>query len=56
MIFGQLKNISWEILFLKNLAQNVVGKLIPDPFMKNQNLVYLYRGIATYFKWRGEIE
>ena len=27
-------------IFLKNHAQNVVEKLVPDPFLKNQNLPY----------------
>ena len=36
MIFGQLleynkKHFSWKIM------QNVVEKLLPDPFLKNQN-------------------
>ena len=29
-------------IFLKNHAQNVAEKLVPDPFLKNQNLVYLW--------------
>ena len=33
MKFGQ----SIEIFFLRNHTQNVVGKLFPDPFGKNQN-------------------
>ena len=35
--FGQLICITWETIFLKNHTQNVVGKLFPGPFLKNQN-------------------
>ena len=38
MKFGQLIEYSIKILFLKNHTQNVVEKLVPDPFMKNRNL------------------
>ena len=34
-------NIKWRKLFLKNHAQNVVEKLLPDLFLKNQNWAYL---------------
>ena len=27
-------------IFLKNDTQNVLEKLVPDPFLKNQNLAY----------------
>ena len=30
-------NITWETFLLKNHTQNVVEKLFPDPFLKNQN-------------------
>ena len=33
--FCQLQNITQEIFFLKNRTQNVVKKLVPDPFIKN---------------------
>ena len=47
MKFGQLEynmkwNIAWVALFLKNQSQNVVEKLFPDPFLKNQNWAYLW--------------
>ena len=32
-----LENITWEMFFLKNHTQNVVGILVPGPFLKNQN-------------------
>ena len=28
---------TWKIFFLKNHTQNVAEKLLPDPFLKNQN-------------------
>ena len=37
------KNITWEMFFLKNHAQNMVEKLFPDPFLKNQ---YQYISIS----------
>ena len=36
MVFGQLIDMTWEIFFLKNHTQNLVEKLVPDPFLKNQ--------------------
>ena len=35
MKFGQLINVTGETFFLKNHTQNVVEKLVPDPFLKN---------------------
>ena len=32
MKFGKLKKIKWEILFLTSHTENVVEKLVPDPF------------------------
>ena len=32
---------SWETFFSKNHTQNVVEKLFPNPFLKNQNWAYL---------------
>ena len=34
--------ITWEPFFFKNHSQNVVEKLFPDPFLKNQNWTYLW--------------
>ena len=31
-----------ETFFLKNYAQNVMEKLVPNPFLKNQNWAYLW--------------
>ena len=39
MKFGQL---TWETFFLKNHTQNVVEKLVQDPFLKNWNWAYLW--------------
>ena len=35
--------MTWETLFLKNLMQNVVQKLFPDPFLKNQKWVNILK-------------
>ena len=47
-------------IFLKNLTQNVVEKLVPDPFLKNWNRTYLwinslkfYTVFLSYAKLRG---
>ena len=34
--------ITWEPFFLESHSQNVVEKLFPDPFLKNQNWTYLW--------------
>ena len=36
MKFGQLIECSMNNIFLKTHTQNVVEKLFPDPFLKNQ--------------------
>ena len=35
MKFGQLIEYNMGTFFLKNHAQNMVEKLVPDPFLKN---------------------
>ena len=40
MKFGQVIQYNRHI-FVENHTQNVAGKLFLDPFLKNQNLVYL---------------
>ena len=35
MKFGQLIEYNMETFFLKNHTQNVVQKLVPDPFLEN---------------------
>ena len=37
MKLGQLIEYNMRNIFLKNYTQNVVEKLIPDLFLKNQN-------------------
>ena len=37
MKFGHLIEYNMRKNFLKNYTQNVVEKLFPDPFLKNQN-------------------
>ena len=39
--FGQLIEYEIKIFFLKNHTENVVAKLVRDPFIKNQNWKYL---------------
>ena len=35
MKFGQLTECNMRNVFLENRTQNVVDKLVPDPFLKN---------------------
>ena len=35
--FGQLIEYNMRSIFLKNHTQNVAEKLLPGPFLKNQN-------------------
>ena len=35
MKFGQLIEYNMKTFFLKNHTQNVVEKLVPDPFLEN---------------------
>ena len=37
MKFGQLIEYNMKTFFLKNNTQNVVEKLFPDTFLKNEN-------------------
>ena len=41
--------ITWETFFLKNHTQNVVEKLFPCPFLKNQNWAYLWINIPKFY-------
>ena len=34
-MFGQLKGYNIRSIFLENHTQNVLEKLVPDPFIKN---------------------
>ena len=42
MKVGQLIEYNIKSIFLKNHWQNVVEKLFPDLFLKNQNWAYLW--------------
>ena len=37
MKFGQFIECIMRNIFVKNHTQNVVEKLVPDPFLKNEN-------------------
>ena len=40
--FGQLIEYNMRTVFLKNHVQNMLEKLVADPFIKNQNLAHLW--------------
>ena len=42
MTFQQLINITWAIFFFRNHTQNVVEKLVTEPFLKNYVYSYLW--------------
>ena len=42
MKFGQLIEYNIKNIFLKKSTQNMVGKRVLDPFLKNQNWAYLW--------------
>ena len=48
MKFGQL-NVTWETFFLKNHPQNVMEKLVPEPFLKNENWAYLWINSLKFY-------
>ena len=50
MEFGNqyITYITWTIFFLKNHAQSLVEKLVPDPLMKNLNWAYLWISNRKY--------
>ena len=37
MKFGHLIECNMRNIFLKNHTQNIMEKLVPDPFLKNEN-------------------
>ena len=49
MKFDQLIEYNMRDIFLKNHTRNVVEKLFPDPFLKNQNLPYLWINILKFY-------
>ena len=42
MKFGQLMEYNMRNILLKNNTQNVLEKLLRDPYLKNQNWTYLW--------------
>ena len=49
MKFGQLIEYNIRNIFLKNHAQNVVEKLVPDPFLDNENWEYLWMNSLKFY-------
>ena len=50
MKFGQLIENNMKNIFMKNNAQNLVEKLIPGPFLKNQNSAYLWINNLKFYR------
>ena len=48
MKFGQLIESNIRNIFLENL-QNVLEKVVPDTFLKNQNWAYLWINSPMYY-------
>ena len=40
-----------EKFFLKNHTQNVMVNLFPEPFIKNQNWVYLWINVVKFYSF-----
>ena len=50
MKLGQLTTeLTWETYSLKNHTQNMMEKLFPDPFLKNQNWVYIWINSVMFY-------
>ena len=49
MKFGQLIEYDMRNIFLKKHTQNVVKKLVPDPYLKNQNWEYLWINSLKFY-------
>ena len=47
--FGQLIECDITKIFLKNHTQNMVKKLVPDPFLKNWNWAYLWINSLKFY-------
>ena len=43
------QNIAWETFFLKNHTQNVMRKLFPVSFLKNQNWAYYWINSSKFY-------
>ena len=46
MKLGQLIERNMRNIFLKSHTQSVVEKLVPDPFLKNENWAYISGSIV----------
>ena len=42
-------NVNWKAFFLKNHTQNVMEKLVPVPFLKNQNWPYFWINSLKFY-------
>ena len=49
MKFDQLKEYNMRKIFLKNYTQDVTEKLDPNPFLRNQNWVYLWINSLKFY-------
>ena len=49
MKFGQLIEYKTETFFMKDHRQDVVEKLFPDPFLKNQNWACLWINSLKFY-------
>ena len=47
--FGQLIEYNKRNIFLEKYMQNVVEKLVPDPFLKNENCAYLWINSLNFY-------
>ena len=45
------QNITEHTFSLKNHKQNVVGRLVPDPFLKKQSLAYRWINNVKYLQF-----
>ena len=52
MEFGNqyITYITWTIFFLKNHAQSLMEKLVPDPLIKNLNWAYIWINNQKYYQ------
>ena len=41
--------MTFKIFLLKNYTQNKVEKLVPDPFLKSQNLLYIWINSLKFY-------
>ena len=46
--FGYYYNITWETIFWKHSTQDVVNKLVSEPFIENHNWAYLFINSLCY--------